>query len=563
MLWNFQKAFGLIFLFALVTVSLHAANPGDEVVVVYNSRVPESKGIAQHYAELRQVPTNQILGFDLSTGIEMSRAEFSGKLQKPLADTLERTGLWHIGSEMIPATNGHRPHLEWVVKHSRIRYLVLCYGVPVRIAEDPTIKEPALANVRPELRRNVAAVDSELSLLPRIEQPLLLGGPLGNPAFAATNITTLHPTNGVLMVARLDGPTPDIARNLVDKAMAAETNGLWGRAYFDLRSITDPSYKPGDDMLRGAAEFARRWGFETVVDTNASTFPAEFPLSQCALYCGWYDEQVSGPFARPKVEFMPGAFAYHLHSYSGYNIRSATNSWVGPLLAKGATATMGSVDEPYLTGTPDLSVFISRLTFFSFTFGEAACAAQGALSWQTTVVGDPLYHPFALSPQHLHEVLERNHSPLIEWSYLDLVNVNLIKGTPAGTMANFLESLDLTKNSAVLAEKLADLYAAQGKPSSAAATYEAALKLNPSPQQKIRLQLTLADKLAGLKREAEASDILGKLLQENPDYPDKLGLYRKLFSLAQKLDRKDEMAKYSELISRMTFPPPPASLKLK
>ena len=550
-----------ILLFALAAVSLRAANPGDEVVVVYNSRVPESKRIAQHYADRRHVPTNQIFGFDLSTGIEMSRTEFAGKLQRPLAETLERTGLWHIRSEMNPGTNGHRPHLEWVVKQSRIRYLVLCYGVPVRIAEDPTIKESALANVRPELRRNVAAVDSELALLPQIEQHLLLGGPLGNPLFANTNSAAFHPTNGVLMVARLDGPTPDIARNLVDKAIAAETNGLWGRAYFDLRSITDPGYKPGDDMLRGAADFARRWGFETIVDTNASTFPAEFPMSQVALYCGWYDEQASGPFARPKVEFMPGAFAYHLHSYSGYNIRSATNSWVGPLLAKGATATMGSVDEPYLTGTPDLSVFVSRLTFFGFTFGEAACAAQGTLSWQTTVVGDPLYHPYATSPQHQHEVLERSHSKMLEWSYLNLANVNLVKGTPMAAVVNLLESLDLTKRSAVLAEKLADLYAAQGKPSSAAATYDAALKLDPSPQQKIRLQLVLAEKLTTLQRAAEATDVLTSLLQENPDYPDKLGLYRKLFSLTQKLDRKDEMAKYSELISRLTFPPPPPGLK--
>jgi len=32
------------------------------------------------------------------------------------------------------------------------------------------------------------------------------------------------------------------------------------------------------------------------------------------------------------------------------------------------------------------------------TFGEAAWAAQPVLSWQTTVVGDPLYRPFAKEP---------------------------------------------------------------------------------------------------------------------------------------------------------------------
>ena len=180
----------------------------------------------------------------------------------------------------------------------------------------------------------------------------------------------------------------------MDKAIQAETDGLWGRAYFDLRGITNADYKLGDDWIRGASEICRRLGFETVVDENPGTFPVSFPLSQVAFYAGWYDESVSGPFTRPIVEFMPGAIAYHLHSFSAGTIRSTTRNWVGPLLAKGATATMGCVNEPYLTGTPDVATFFARILFFGFSFGEAAYAAQGQLSWQTTVIGDPLYRPF-------------------------------------------------------------------------------------------------------------------------------------------------------------------------
>jgi len=67
-------------------------------------------------------------------------------------------------------------------------------------------------------------------------------------------------------------------------------------------------------------------------------------MSQIAIYCGWYDDKVDGPFTMPKVEFMPGAIAYHLHSASATTIRSATECWVGPLLAKGATVTMGKAN---------------------------------------------------------------------------------------------------------------------------------------------------------------------------------------------------------------------------
>jgi hypothetical protein len=51
---------------------------------------------------------------------------------------------------------------------------------------------------------------------------------------------------------------------------------------------------------------------------------------------------------------------------------------------------MGCVHEPYLSCTPQLPVFAARLIYDRMTFGEAAYAAQPVLSWQTTVVGDPL-----------------------------------------------------------------------------------------------------------------------------------------------------------------------------
>jgi hypothetical protein len=91
---------------------------------------------------------------------------------------------------------------------------------------------------------------------------------------------------------------------------------------------------------------------------------------------------------------------------------------------------MGCVDEPYLEGTPDVAVFISRF-LNGFSFGEAAYASQNALSWQTTVVGDPLYQPFARSPTELHQSLLERHSKLLEWSHLFRVNRKLATKLPA------------------------------------------------------------------------------------------------------------------------------------
>ena len=537
-------------------VCLRAANAGDEVIIIYNTRVPESKGVAYYYAERRHVPTNQIYGFPLSTNEGMSRVEFRDALQKPLAQTLANKKLWKIGPSIVHATTNQPSRVDWKVVQSKIRYAVLCYGVPLRIDQDPNFKEEGMDKLRPELRRDEAAVDSELTLLPLIEQKLPLAGPLRNSVYTSTNTAMLHPTNGVLLVTRLDGPTPAIARGLVDKALQAETDGLWGRAYFDLRNITEPGYKMGDEWIRGASEICRRMGFETVVDENPGTFPAGFPMSQIAIYIGWYDGNVSGPFTQPTVEFMPGAFAYHLHSSSGATLRSTDQHWVGPLLAKGATITMGCVAEPYLSGTPDVAVFTARLVFLGFTFGEAACASQPVLSWQTTVVGDPLYRPFGKNPDQLHQELHSRGSKLIEWSWLRLANLNLATGKPVAEVVALLEQIATAKPSPILSEKLADLYAAQGKPSSAVHTYAQALALDPSPQQRIRLLLTLAEKLPALDRAPEAYADYQKLLHEFPNYPDKLTLYRKLLPLAQKLDKKADAEKYEAEINRLSPPPP-------
>ncbi len=88
------------------------------------------------------------------------------------------------------------------------------------------------------------------------------------------------------------------------------------------------SYYLGDEWILGAAQISRALGFETVVDDKPDIFPADFPMSQIAIYCGWYAGDVCGPFAQPKVEFMPGAFAYHLHSISAATLRSASRRLV-------------------------------------------------------------------------------------------------------------------------------------------------------------------------------------------------------------------------------------------
>ena len=534
-----------------------AAGLGDQVVVVYNTRVPESTDVAEHYAERRQVPSGQVIGLDLPDDEVISRADYRDLLEKPLLEVLQAKKLLRYGAQLERTTNGGVRRVHGVVLAAKIRYLVLCYGVPLKIDADPLLDDPGSEKVIPQLRRNEAAVDSELACLPLVEQGYMRAGPVMNPYFGCTNAAIMNPTNdarGILLVARLDGPTAGIARSLVDKAMQAEADGLWGRAYFDMRGLTNGPYKIGDDWLRRAAVASSLLGFETTVDTNEATFPAGFPMSQIALYAGWYDQHVSGPFAQPVVEFMPGAFAYHLHSFSALTLRSTTRQWVGPLLARGATATMGCVYEPYLRGTPDMGIFFPRFIYFGFTFGEAAYACQTCLSWQTTVVGDPLYRPFGKSIEQQQEELESRHSKSLEWLHLRVANLELANREPAEYVAASLEALPLTADSAVLTEKLAGLYAMQGIPESSVRALRQVLKLEPSPQQRIRVMIELASELMALGRQIDAYAVYQQFLREFPDYPDQLPIYRQLLALAQHLGKPEDVAVYEHEARRLASP---------
>ncbi len=514
------------------------------MVLVYNSKSAASKKVADHYAAKRKVPSEQIIGLPLSEAEIISREEYETKLEQPLWAELRARKLFIYPSREAQSS---APTQQCNLLESKIRYAVLCYGVPVKISPDPTRKEEGAEKFQLELRRNEAAVDSELALLPWLDRKPQITGLFPNPSFGVTNATSIHPTNGVLMVARLDGPTPELAMGLVDKAMQAESEGLWGRAYFDLRGLTDGAYKSGDEWMFGASEVARVYGFETVVDKSANTFPPQTPMSDIALYFGWYDQSVSGPFTNGMAQFRPGAVAYHLHSFSARTIRVGDLWWAGPLIAGGATATMGCTEEPYLQTTPQPNVFLSRFLMLGFSFGEAAYASQVGLSWQNTAIGDPLYRPFRKTQQERYEQMERSKDKNIEWSMLMWINFRLAQGATLEEIEKYYDHTPQSAKSAVLQEKLGEIYRLRGKLFDALDPYAKALALPMSPVQKVRVTLTAAGLFNSLGKHEEAYAALKSLLRDQPNYPDKREVYERLQKLAERLNKAEEAAEFERL----------------
>ena len=64
------------------------AEDSSSVVVVYNTKSPESQRVAEYYAERRQVPKEQLIGLELPTDETMSREDYRKKLEEPLWQSL-------------------------------------------------------------------------------------------------------------------------------------------------------------------------------------------------------------------------------------------------------------------------------------------------------------------------------------------------------------------------------------------------------------------------------------------------------------------------------------------
>ncbi|MGI8979994.1 MAG: TIGR03790 family protein [Pirellulaceae bacterium] len=428
----------VLLMFALSAFPAFALEPVN-VFLLANKNLPASLEVAEHYCVKRGVPTENIVSLDLPVGEDISRRDFDEKLAQPLREALKE-------------------------KKDQAKVLLAVYGVPLRVgAPEPTEEEKAeltrldaelsaakndierleklipiaeeehkekntdqtkdaLASRKQELdvaKRNQrrqqaqreqlgrigrfdsrAAVDSELMLLwwDKYE----LGGWVHNPLYWQMPEKARAESPPMLLTCRLDGPTPEIAKRLVDDALEAEKEGLQGRIYVDARGIGyDPKGDAGfgyggyDQSMRDMAALLKDEAkLEVTLDDKGELFAAD-SCPDCALYCGWY----SLANYVDSFNFKKGAVAWHLASSEAVSLRQeGAKYWCKNLLEKGAAATLGPVAEPFTIGFPKPAEFFGMLATGKYTLVECYGRSVMLASWMGTLIGDPLYNPYGKQP---------------------------------------------------------------------------------------------------------------------------------------------------------------------
>lgn len=388
----------------------------EEVLVVANRNAAGSMGLANYYMEKRNIPGKNLVALWVTDKETCSYDTYLTKIVQPV-----------------------RRYLAENENGSAIRCLVLIYGVPLKVSgpemtekekrlverlnadraalakelagpSDPKdrktpenrLKKKRMADLDDRLRRigfeqnKSASVDSEIALARAKDYPL--SGWLPNPFYLGRPGRTLPvEKEKVLMVSRLDGPSADIVRRLIDDSLAAEAAGLTGTCYLDARwPDPGPDKKPTgygfyDRSLHAAGEIITRSNrLPVVVDATEKLFqPGQCP--EAALYCGWYSlARYVDAFA-----WQRGAVGYHIASSECATLKAGESQvWCKRMLEKGVAATIGPVGEPYVQAFPVPALFFGHLIEGYLTLAECYFLSLPYLSWKMVLVGDPLYRPF-------------------------------------------------------------------------------------------------------------------------------------------------------------------------
>ncbi|HYC72007.1 MAG TPA: TIGR03790 family protein [Opitutaceae bacterium] len=479
-----------------------AAAPDDlaaRVVIVANARQPESVSLARHYAAGRGIPHENIVALPMPDAESVTWRQFVDQVHQPLQDELvRRSWIEATRSELRDGFGRRRATFHG----HHMAFLVVCRGVPLRIHHDPGMAEPRVRVPAPQFRSNQAAVDGELALLAWANPPAL--GFVPNPLFGKDRPTDVE-LRQVVRVARLDGPSWEDARQLVDSALAGERAGPAGRYYVDLRG----PHADGDRWLEQARRQLDERGFDGDVESTGATFAADARFDAPVWYLGWYAGDLNGPFRRASFRFPPGAVALHIHSFSAATLHSRESGWTGPLVARGVTATVGNVFEPYLqlTHRPDLLV---RGLLAGRTFGEAAYEALPALGWQATAVGDPLFRPW---PR------EASPAPDSPPSVVRAARLRERGGDRAGAIALLRASLDRTPSLASMLV-LAGMQERAGDADGARSTLAPARLLPEHRGEQWPVARQVARELARLGAETAALDVYRALADSSAPNPE-------------------------------------------
>lgn len=367
----------------LMTPGLSFGLMPEEVVVIANKDAWYSVDLAKYYMKKRNIPSENLVKVGASDSEVCSREDYVKQVADPVRNFLKKND----------------------PKEEKFRCFVTLFGVPLKVLSPKLTMEEerelvnlkkqydsvsekikttngekelqllrSLREEQEQINRQLdkvrkvfqgAAVDSELALVREDSYPL--DGWLPNRFFLGyrgKNIENMP--QKAMMVSRLDGPSKEVIRRIIDDSLQVEKEGLQGKAYFDARWPD-----PGDKEVKDYAFYDRAiHRTAKLLETN-NRLPVTIDSQEKLFQSG----------------DCPDAECSTLRN-------SGSQVWCRMMLEKGVAATIGPVAEPYVQAFPIPDIFFGCLLEGQLTLAECYAISNPYWSWQMVLVGDPLYRPF-------------------------------------------------------------------------------------------------------------------------------------------------------------------------
>jgi len=398
--------------FILILYSSCLALTPEEVVVIANKMAEDSVDLAEYYMKKRGVPAHNLIKLKAPSDEHCNREDYEKYIASPIREFLKKND---------PGGN-------------RFKCLLIMYGVPLKVGapkltnheqkqlqelrkqldithekikkseNQDKMKIETLKKEEEGIKKQIddiskafegASVDSELAIVREDNYPLK--GWLPNKYFVGYRREKVkNMPEKVMLISRLDGPSEDIVRRIIEDSLQTEEKGLYGNAYFDARwpdpgdkKVTDYAFY--DRAIHNAAHLVeKRLLMPTILDSQERLFqPKSAP--DAALYCGWY----SLANYVDAFTWVRGSVGFHIASSECSTLKNkGSKVWCKAMLEKGVAATLGPVSEPYIQSFPVPDVFFGCLVEGQMTLAECYALSNPFWSWQMLLIGDPLYQPF-------------------------------------------------------------------------------------------------------------------------------------------------------------------------
>ncbi len=226
-----------LFLFAIPLAhatcddNLPANGSRHDVLIIVNDNAVDSCEVGRYYAERRELGRESILHIKAPTSYFIDWSQFEvirEQVFRGLLNKIFAADPTFVPASCVPSTSAYcAASVAQVRNKTGVKVLVTTWGMPTKVVNTPGGVEPS--SLDDYLRMSMVNHIQKISDFPA------RGSSTRRDQIEKSGLRAINPAiDFELIIGRVDAVTANAAMALVDRAIAAERGGLFGKAYWDI-----------------------------------------------------------------------------------------------------------------------------------------------------------------------------------------------------------------------------------------------------------------------------------------------------------------------------------------